>query len=37
LLGRRFQFVVLLRQAAKPLHGGKHVRLLVGEGISDLL
>jgi hypothetical protein len=37
LLWRRLQFVVRLRQAAKALHRGKHVRLLRRERITELL
>ena len=37
LLGRRLQLVVRLRQAAKTLHCGEHVRLLRRERITKLL
>jgi hypothetical protein len=37
LLGRRLQLVVSLRQAAKALHRGEHVRLLRRERITELL
>jgi hypothetical protein len=37
LLWRRLQFIVLLCQAAKALHGGKHIRLLRCECVAELL
>jgi hypothetical protein len=37
LLGGRLQLIVRLRQAAKALHRGEHVRLLRSERITELL